>query len=371
MAEIRYLEGHILYENPKPHVRSRHGYFPGLVNLPSGDLLATLMIAEAFEAADGTTYVARSNDNGRTWALQGPLHERAATAAPMSDCMKATVLADGSLIAMGYRFVRDDPEQSISIAETGGILPGDDIISFSRDEGRTWSVPETIPRNRPELYELSGPAVALRSGDIVAAGALYRMPDGSNPSGQIGVLPRSRDHGRTWDDGAVFFRGPAGNLSPFEPRLCEMQDGRLVALVWAYDQAADRHHANHVTVSHDDGKTWSDPLDTGVIGQASNLTWFGGDRLLTIHAHRGDEIGIFVRVVDFSNDKWRVVTECAIYGAGSDSQTKVGQSAAQMFKSLRFGQPSLLRLGESEFLAAHWCVEEGQGKIRLHRLSVS
>ena len=306
MAEIRYVEGTVLYENPKPHVRSRHAYFPGLVKLPSGDLLATLMIAEAFESADGTTYLARSKDAGKSWTLEGTLYHKTALDTLTSDCMKPTVLADGSLVAMGYRFVRDDPEQSISISETGGILPGDDIVSFSDDEGRTWSAPKVIPRSRPELYELSGPAVALRSGDLVAVGALYRMPDGGNPSGQIGVLVRSRDRGRTWDDSTVFFRTEGGNLSPFEPRLCEMQDGRLVALVWAYDQAADRHHANHVVVSHDDGRTWSDPIDTGVMGQASSLIRLGGERLLTIHAHRGDEIGIFVRVVDFASDHWRL-----------------------------------------------------------------
>ncbi len=370
MAEIRYVEGRILYENPKPHVRSRHGYFPGLTKLPSGELLATLLIGEAFESADGTTYFARSSDAGQSWSVEGKLYEATTLPVPMSDCMKATVLADGSLLAMGYRFQRDDPEQSISLPVTGGILPGEDIVAFSDDDGCTWTQPKPIPRSRPELYELSGPAVQLRSGSVVAIGALYKMPDGSNPSGQIGVLVRSEDGGRTWDDSTVFFQTGAGNLTPFEPRLAEMQDGRLVALVWAYDQAADRHYSNHVVVSEDDGHTWSQPIDTGVMGQASNLVWLGGDRLLTIHAHRGDEIGIYVRVVDFASNNWRVTAETVIYGQAA-RQTAEGQSAAEMFKSLRFGQPSLLALGDGEFLATHWCVEEGQGKIRLHQIAVT
>ena len=369
MPAIRYVEGSVLYDNPKPHVRSRHGYFPGLTKLPSGDLLATLMIGEAFESADGTTYLARSSDLGRTWSLEGKLYDASALPVPMSDCIKATVLTDGTLLGMGYRFRRDDPEQSISVAETGGILPGEDVVTFSGNDGHSWTQPEAIPRSLPELYELSGPAVQLRSGDVVAIGALYKMPDGSNPSGQIGVLVRSEDHGRTWDDSTVFFQTEAGNLTPFEPRLTEMQDGRLVALVWAYDQATDRHYSNHVTVSEDDGRTWSKPIDTGVMGQASNLIWIGGDRLLTIHAHRGDEIGLYVRVVDFAANNWRVQAETVIYGQAS-KQTAEGQSAAEMFKSLRFGQPSLLAQGDGEFLAAHWCVEEGQGKIRLHRIAV-
>lgn len=370
MPEIRYVEGRVLYENPKPHVRSRHGYFPGLAKLPSGELLATLMIGEAFEAADGTTYLARSSDAGRTWSLEGKLYDASALPVPMSDCMKATVLTDGSLLAIGYRFRRDDPEQSISIPETGGILPGEDIVAFSGDDGHTWSEPVAIPQSRPELCEISGPAVQLRSGDVVAIGALYKMPDGSNPSGQIGVLVRSTDRGRTWEDRTVFFQTGAGNLTPFEPRLTEMQDGRLVALVWAYDQAADRHYSNHVTVSDDDGRTWSKPIDTGVMGQASNLVWLGGDRLLTIHAHRGDDIGIYVRVVDFTKNEWKTLAETVIYGQTA-KQTAEGQSASEMFKSLRFGQPSLLALGDGEFLATHWCVEEGQGKILLHHLAVA
>ena len=64
------------------------------------------------------------------------------------------------------------------------------------------------------------------------------------------------------------------------------------------------------------------------------------------------------------------MSEQAIYGAGIGPQTKQGQSAAEMFTSLRFGQPSLLALDDGEFLATHWCVEEGQGKIRVHRIVV-
>jgi hypothetical protein len=61
---IDYLEGGVLYENLRPHVRSRHGYFPGLALLDSGELIALFVIAEAFEAADATTWAARSRDRG-------------------------------------------------------------------------------------------------------------------------------------------------------------------------------------------------------------------------------------------------------------------------------------------------------------------
>src|SRR5262245_8975331 len=106
---IELVESHCVYENPKPMLRSRHGYFPGMVELPSGELLALVVIGEAFEAVDLTTHVVRSTDAGRTWTLQGPLLEQAGDR-PASDFLKPQLLRDGSLIALGYRFHRDDPE---------------------------------------------------------------------------------------------------------------------------------------------------------------------------------------------------------------------------------------------------------------------
>ena len=65
-----------------------------------------------------------------------------------------------------------------------------------------------------------------------------------------------------------------------------------------------------------------------------------------------------------------VLAERAIYGTDSLPQTHRGQSSLKMFKSLRFGQPSLLRLRNEEFLARRWAIEEGRGKIRFHRLAL-
>ena len=254
---IKLLDSHVVYENPKPMLRSRHGYFPGIVELPSGELLALLVIGEAFEAVDLATHVARSADGGRSWTLQGPLTDKTADERPTSDFLKPQVLRDGSLIALGYRFHRDDPEQPIAIAETDGALPGDDVVSFSTDEGRTWTPPAVIPRSTPELLEIPSRSAQLRSGDIVATAGLFKMPDGTNPSGQFGPLLRSTDGGRTWDDRTRYFDSPDHSIAAYESHVCEMQPGRVVAICWAFDLAAGRYLHNQVTVSHDDGHTWS------------------------------------------------------------------------------------------------------------------
>lgn len=366
---IEYLETHVVYENPQPNVHSRHGYHPGLAQLPSGELIALFLLAEAFEAPNGTTNVARSSDLGRTWRLQGPLYDKRVVGFETTDTMKPTVLRDGSLIAVGYRFHRHDPEQAIAIAGTGGFLPGDNLVAFSRDEGRTWSAPEIIPRRHPELLEMSGPAIELQSSELVASAGFYKVPDGSNPSGRFGTLLRSTDWGRTWDDSVRYLNG--GDITPWETRITEMPDGRLVIMIWAYDGIRDRHLPNHVTVSHDHGLSWSPLINTGHMGQASSVISLGGNLLMSLHAHRAENPGICARVVDFSADTWKVLDEKVIWGRRAGQQTREGQSMVEMFASLRFGQPSLLRLTNGEILATHWSVENCMGKIRTHRLRVS
>ena len=177
---------------------------------------------------------------------------------------------------------------------------------------------------------------------------------------------RSSDQGRTWRDDEIFYNWR--NITPYEARICEMQPGRLIAIIWAYDSATDRHLPNQITFSEDSGKSWSQPQDTGHVGQASNLIWMGGDRLASIHCHRGANPGLYVRLINFNKNKWAPIEERVIWDPSAGYKSTDGLSMADMFASLKFGQPSLMRLEGDEFLAAHWSIEGGQGRIRVHRL---
>ena len=367
MNDVRLLETHTVFDNPMPHLRSRHGYFPRLVQLPSGELLAMLAIGEAFESVDLTTHVARSTDLGRTWQLEGPVYDKSKHEVPTSDVMKPTVVNDGSLVAVGYRFLRLNPDEPIAIAETGGVQLAEDIISFSNDEGHTWTVPEVIPNISAGPIEIPGPCIQTRSGDLLTFGAPFPLPDGTFPGGQYGVLLRSKDRGRTWENETPYFDTPGRNINSYESGACEMQDGRIVAIVWAYDHIRAKNYPNHITVSHDNGCTWSEPVDVGTPAESSNIMWLGDDMLLAIQCQRTGDIGLFVRVVDFSNDVWRVVSETKIWGGVRAHDT---ESFARQCITMKFGQPSLLRLTDGDILATHWCVEDGQGRVLSHRMNV-
>lgn len=371
MSGITRLEEHTIYENPEPKLRSSHGKFPGLAKLPSGDLIALFEIGEAFGSVDSRGYVTRSSDDGRTWNLEGPICDMTAVepGRRMGGAVKPTVLDDGSLVGIGYFFDRTDPDLNTTNPETKGLLPGYNVVTFSSDEGKSWTLPTRIDTGYPEVLETSGPCIQLRDGDLLAVGPPFKMWDGSNPTGQVGVALRSTDRGKNWDGSSRYFTTPGNRITPWESRVCEMQDGRIVSMNWCYDLENETHLTNHVTVSHDNGHTWSDPIDTGIQAQASNVSWLEGDTLLTIHAHRAGDVGLYLRRVDFANDKWNVVEEVVIWGGVKAQDTSKG--IIEQFAALQFGQPSLLHLDGNEYLATHWCIEECLGKIKTHRLKIT
>jgi sialidase-1 len=352
-----------IYENPKPAVRSLQAAFPGLALLPSNEIIALFVIGEAFEAANTRAYISRSLDIGKTWQLQGQLYnqQELGLGYQFSDYYKPTLLKDGSLVAVGYGFERHDPDKGIGDSETGAFLPGQNIVTFSTDNGRTWSIPKKIDIGSDEVLELSGPCIQLNSGKLISAGPPFSI----NKTNQEGWVIESSDNGKTWKHLSNYFTAPGGNVAPWETRICEMQPDRVVALFWAYDTLNEKHLSNHLTVSHDGGKTWSKAIDTDHMGQASNLLWLGGNKLLTIHSHRAGEVGLYVRYIDFSNDKWNVQEEAVIWGKASAQDTS--SNIVDQFAALKFGQPSLLRLNDDEFIATHWCVENCMYKIKTHR----
>ncbi len=360
-ASIEVLEHHVVWENPTPTFTSRHAYFPGIVRLPSGQLLAMFPIGQAFESADQVIHVSRSADDGRTWTPPAPLHERYR---PGLGSLKPTLLDDGTLIALGYAHYADGDRWLNH--QTGGCPGGLNLVSRSNDNGRTWTLPAELPHRYPEVLEISGPCLQLQSGDLVALGTPIPLYDGSRPTGVIGIALRSSDRGRRWDDSTVYWRQPP--ISPLEARLAQLDDGRIVAVVWALDESAGVCHNNMVTISHDDGRTWSPPIDTGVAGQASSVLARPGNWLLSIHAQREKEpVGVVVRVVDLAGDRWTTLADANVWDQAV--ARKVG-GYADMGANVKFGQPSLLHVAGDQYLAYHWAIEDGQGKILAHRLRI-
>ena len=150
-------------------------------------------------------------------------------------------------------------------------------------------------------------------------------------------------------------------MAAWECRLCETAPGQVAVLFWAYDNKYQKNLNNHIVFSNDGGLTFGSAVDTGVRAQASNLIPLGEGKILTIHAHRENPVGLWIREVNIGSGGFLIERELNLFSdeaMGSDVT-----DIRKQFGSLKFGQPSLLRLSNGQALAACWAFENCQHVI--------
>lgn len=359
-----------VYENPMPQLRAINSAFPWFCELPDGRILAAHQMGQAFESVDGTTYLSESLDGGRTWSKPWKAFDKSGETIPMTDCGKPVVLDDGRIVMLGYKFFRPDPELPLGNPETGGLLEDQVYFAVSDDDGRTWSAHQEISCIWGGHVEASAPLTVLQDGSWAAPITGFHSWDGILTSRNCGRLLRSYDQGKTWNDDAVCMQFPGDSITCYEQRMCQLDNGALVVIGWNEDMKTGKLLNNHITISFDNGKTFGDPIDTGIHGQASSILHLGGNRVLTLHALRRDtnEPGIYACVADLSDGKWNILSEEKIWSPVAP--VAKNDKVAEIFAFLKFGQPGAIMLRNGDILMSHWVCEEGCYKTVATRLSL-
>ena len=282
-----------VYENPYPQLHSRQPIFPNLCELPDGTLLCCYIIAEAMEAVDARSYLSESRDGGKTWSKPWRMFKDGHT--PETEYFKCTSLGGNRVVAIGYGAVRADPDKPQANPETGGLLPHRVYWAISENGGRTWSEKRLINESWQGHTEASAPFVVLKDGALAAP--ISGFPDwfGKMTSRLCGRMLVTRDGGVTWNDSAICMDFGDADVSCYEQRFCVLDSGTIVNIGWNENLKTGRRLPNHITYSTDGGKTFSKPIGTGVMGQASSLCALGGERFLAVVARRRDtdEPGVY------------------------------------------------------------------------------
>ncbi len=347
------------------HPEAKQAIFPGVAKLDDGSLFMIFVAGSDFESSDQRLVKARSTDNGKTWSIEGYLYDtnRLGFQEPFTDCAKPTSLGNGRLIAAGYGFLRDRPDMGLSdYAEKYGRFPKNlNIVLTSDDNGKSWNGPEFIKHEYAGL-ELSGPVLKCASGRL----AFFAAPFVLNADKFEGFSYASDDGGKTWSKIGTFFSST--DITPWEVRSIQLPSGRIVLVIWAYDLKNQRHLSNHVVWSDDDGRTWSQPIDTGLRGQASNLFMYKG-KLGVLQARReGPKPGICLSLIDLKDDAVTVLDEAYAWDA-IGMANKQGNIETQ-FAALKFGQPSLVQIDESNYVLFFWNCIDGTYSVQSWGLTI-
>jgi hypothetical protein len=368
---LRDLTTGILYRNPKPHVKSIHAYFPSVVVMPNGEMVAVYARGEALEATNVHTYLARSSDAGQTWEHEGRIcpdsGDRLTT-----EFGRLSVTAEGELLAVLVRADRTDhPEEGLANPANLGFVPTEVLIVRSSDAGRTWSAPARVePPLEGPSFELCCPVVILADGRWVWPTSTWRDWQGNLPNGHRMVAFVSEDQGSTWPDYLNVMSSPEGNLVFWESKIVELADGQLLAVAWCHDEAASCDRPNQYAVSSDGGTSWTPPQSTGLLGQTLTPWVLSDDRVLSVY-RRMDEPGLWANLAHVRGDRWVNDTCQPLWGhENAEGVTRTAGGALATFRTLQFGAPSITRLPDGSLYVAFWCYEQCVSIIRWFKFQI-
>ena len=367
---LECLSTGLVYRNPRPYLRSRHAFHPSLVNLGGGELVCSFDIGEAIESLDYRTCLARSQDAGTTWELEGALvSEQLARRTTVS--VRVSRLSDGTLVGFGGRYYRDDPEEGLLNRRTLGMVPMDLILLRSSDRGRTWSAPVTVqPPLVGPAFEICHSVVELPSGRWLAPTSTWRGWSGEMPSGEKAIVLVSRDRGRSWPQYGVSFDGSGSGVVYWEQSVVPLGGERLLAVAWAYDPGTGRNLPTPHTFSSDGGLTFGPARPTGLRGQTCKALRLRDGCILCVY-RRDDRPGLWANLARLEGERWINESELPLWGQQLSSSGMTGRAgSADELGSLRFGYPSPVQLEGGDVLVAFWCLEEGTSVIRWLRLRI-
>ena len=368
---MKVCKSNIIYENPLPQLRSVQSYFPFLFELPNGKIGAVTVLGEAFESVNGRSCIQLSEDGGETFSKPRAMFDHEERTGRLTDYSKAIALSDGRILAVGYAFLRDDPDLTIGNPENGGML--DDFLfwSISEDEGKTFSKMNKIDCAWGPHAEASGSIVALNDGSWITPITGFPDWDGNMHGKLCGRALRSFDEGKTWNDDVICMDfGEDSPVTCYEQRMCQLASGVIVNIGWNENLKTGERYMNHYTYSTDNGKTFSAPISTNVLGQASSVCALGGEKLLALHAVRRDtdRPGIYGYVIDFSERTWNVVDSALLWEP--QAPIKKDERMAEIFSFLKFGQPGAILLSDGDVMMSHWYADAGEYKTVATRIKL-
>ncbi len=365
---INPLVGGIVYKNPKPYLAAVHAWHPSLVVLPGGELVATFDLAQAVESFDYHTCLARSADGGQTWSTPVPIF-RDTLPGRATHSIRTGAVADGTLVGFGARFHRDNPEEGLVNRENLGYVPMDLFLLRSGDAGRTWQGPQFIaPPLVGPAFEMCHRIVELADGRWLAPTSTWKGWHGEAPHGMQAIALVSHDRGQTWPEWLSVIDQTARGAISWEQGLAQLADGRLVAVVWSFDEAGGRSLPNRYAVSHD-GQHFCAPRDNGLQGETAKLLTLADGRLLCLY-RRLDKPGLWANLVRFDGNDWINLEEAPLW-QGTASGMSGERSSGDELSSLKFGYPSMVQLPDGNVFAVFWCVEDCLHIIRWLRIAIS
>ena len=370
MPEVKLLESGIVYRGSEDHAHLRNAGWPSIARLADGRLVVTMTIGREKNSFDVRCYVVESADNGLTWSQPRKIFEPDESAHPVSAGIRMSQVHDGTLAGFVNLLDRSDPDaHEPTNPENGGTVDREHGVVRSRD-GRVWSEPDFFdPPLDWKCFGEPSPILAV-SADRWLLPSLTRLNwQGQCPLGLKSFVMISEDQGHTWPRATDVFDLWSEKIATWEQKHAKLEDGRILAVTWAFNDETKEDLPNHYTFSEDDGDSYGDPLQSPLFGQTCTPLALPENHILCVY-RRLDKNGLWGHLARIENTDWKPLAEACLWGSDREALPGRKDSSVVHMHNLQFGFPQLVQLEDAIFFVVFWAVEEGLARIRWIRLSV-
>jgi len=195
------------------------------------------------------------------------------------------VLADESVCQWAMPRINTLSEGRAVVNAAGFEDENSNFLFWSNDEGRTWSAPQMLPVRGFQGRRL----VELDDGTLLLPLSEIDIPRKRAWRQRTRVtLWASEDGGKSWSFRAVIAESPV--LAHDEAPVAKLPDGTLFSYT---RENSILRYPSFATYSHDDGWTWTEPVESPVYAAQPNATVLRDGRALLTYENLGGTLGIY------------------------------------------------------------------------------
>lgn len=353
-------------------IKGRGAYMPVITPLGDGTFVATQHVGAGLGSPDNHIELLRSND-GKSWTNHGSIHPGGG---PANDgwayrAPGISVVPDGRLVMKSSRF---EPRDALFDVESESSAHCELVLLWSEDQGVTWGDPQVVDVNLSrDQYNWNGAGTLLQ---LSHNRWMYPLetwkPEGaSGPPDQKAAAVFSEDQGRTWGEFTIVADDPSGALLWWDQMCSILPDGRIYTLLWTHKYGTSNDLNNHWTISHDQGRTWSTPRPTNLMGQVCTPIPLPDGRVAAIYNYRHEPQGVRVALTE-DLTHFDTENEIVVFDAGAEAA--LGNPDHPNFFAehmlIGFGKPGGVLLSNGDLMTYYWCTSQGVTQTRWTRLEI-
>lgn len=327
-----------------------------------GRILCSYMTQSALSRNDFVPHLAESTDQGRSWRHLGPIWPHLGEAFSINVSLNGA--PDGSLTLLGTRTPRSRPLESFWCQETLGILQNKLLWSRSTDQGRTWEGPHTVDVPYPGAAEAPGSMCVTRGGAWVAP---YSPHNTFDPHLEVDlrqvVVMVSNDRGASWQP-RTMLRVSEPDAYVGEAWVTQLADGGLLGTCWHVSRGDGDDYPHACAISRDDGRTWSRPFNSGIMGQSAASAPLPDGRVLFVYnQRRHNQPGVWLATARPKEGDFGLISDQPVWLAKSATRG-ASSGKSKEWTDFAFGEPSVLCLSPNTALVTFWCIQPDYTGIR-------